>query len=64
MVEGFEHFVNMWKEQTKDVKIRKEFSHLLFLVVCPDKVKDWDFSMEKQCQTTTFMVSGGPKYRT
>ena len=60
MVEGFEHFVNMWKEQTKDVKIRKEFSHLLFLVVCPDKLKDWDFSIEKQCQTTTLMVSGGP----
>ena len=59
MVEGFEHFVNMWKEQTKDVKIRKEFSHLLFLVVCPNKIV-WDFSVEKQCQTTTFMVSGGP----
>tara|TARA_B100001250_G_scaffold411103_1_gene438974 strand:+ start:993 stop:2309 length:1317 start_codon:yes stop_codon:yes gene_type:complete len=59
MVEGFEHFVNMWKEQTKDVKIRKEFSHLLFLVVCPNKI-EWDFSVEKQCQTTTFMVSGGP----
>ena len=59
MVEGFEHFVNMWKKQTKDVKIRKEFSHLLFLVVCPNKIV-WDFSVEKQCQTTTFMVSGGP----
>lgn len=59
MVDGFEHFVNMWKGQTKGVKIRKEFEHLLFLIVCPDKIKDWDFSMEKQCQTTTFMVSGG-----
>ena len=59
MVEGFEHFVNMLKKQTKDVKIRKEFSHLLFLVVCPNKIV-WDFSVEKQCQTTTFMVSGGP----
>jgi len=59
VVEGFEHFVNMWKKQTKDVKIRKEFSHLLFLVVCPNKIV-WDFSVEKQCQTTTFMVSGGP----
>ena len=58
MVEGFEHFVNMWKKHTKDVKIRKEFSHLLFLVVCPNKI-EWDFSVEKQCQTTTFMVSGG-----
>ena len=59
MVEGFEHFVNMWKEQTEDVKVRKEYSHLLFLVVCPDKL-EWDFSVEKQCQTTTFNVSGGP----
>ena len=58
MVEGFEHFVNMWKEQTKGVKIRKEFEHLLFLIVCPDKL-EWNFSIEKQCQTTTFMVSGG-----
>ena len=59
MVKEFDNFVSLWKEQTKDVKIRKEFSHLLFLVVCPNKIV-WDFSVEKQCQTTTFMVSGGP----
>ena len=59
MVKEFDNFVSLWKEQTKDVKIRKEFSHLLFLVVCPNKI-EWDFSVEKQCQTTTFMVSGGP----
>ena len=31
---------------------------MLFLVVYPDKLK-WDFGIEKQTQTTTFMVSGG-----
>ena len=59
MVDCFDDFVSLWKEQTKDIKIRKEHSHLLFLVVWPSKV-EWDFSVEKQCQTTTFMVSGGP----
>ncbi len=59
MVKEFDDFVSLWKEQTKDIKIRKEHSHLLFLVVWPSKV-EWDFSVEKQCQTTTFMVSGGP----
>ena len=59
MVKEFDAFVSLWKEQTAGVKIREEYSHLLFLVVCPDKV-EWDFSVEKQCQTTTLMVSGGP----
>ena len=59
MVKEFDTFVSLWKEQTAGVKIREEYSHLLFLVVCPDKV-EWDFSVEKQCQTTTLMVSGGP----
>ena len=56
MVDCFDDFVSLWKEQTKDIKIRKEHSHLLFLVVWPSKV-EWDFSVEKQCQTTTFMDS-------
>ena len=56
---GFEHFVDMWKEQTEGVKVRKGYEHLLFLVVCPDEL-EWNFSVEKQCQTTTLMVSGGP----
>ena len=59
MVKEFDEFVSVWKEQTKKVKIRKEFSDFLFLVVCPDKL-EWNFSIEKQCQTTTIMVSGGP----
>jgi hypothetical protein len=56
---NFEKFVGTWKEQTKDVKVRKEYTNFLFLVVCPDDL-EWNFSIEKQCQTTTFMVSGGP----
>ena len=56
MVEGFEKFVSLWKSETKDIKIKNP--DLLFLVVYPDKL-EWEFSIEKQCQTTTLMVSGG-----
>ena len=55
---SFDEFVSLWKEETKDIKIKKEISHMLFLVVYPDKLK-WDFGIEKQTQTTTLMVSGG-----
>ena len=58
-MKNFEEFVSLWKSETKDLKPRKEYSHLLFLVVCPDNI-EWSFSVEKQCQTTTLMVSGGP----
>jgi len=56
MNKNFDKFVDTWNEQITDIKVREK--HLLFLVVCPDKL-EWDFSIEKQCQTTTFMVSGG-----
>ena len=59
MNNNFEKFVRTWKTETKDLKLRNEYSHLLFLVVCPDNI-EWSFSVEKQCQTTTLMVSGGP----
>ena len=59
---NFDEFVSLWKEETKSIKItgrpKKETSHMLFLVVYPDKLK-WDFGIEKQTQTTTLMVSGG-----
>ena len=55
---SFDEFVSLWKEETKDIIIKKETSHMLFLVVYPDKLK-WDFGIEKQTQTTTFMTSGG-----
>ena len=55
-MKNFEEFVKLWKSETKDIKIKNP--NLLFLVVYPDKLK-WSFAIEKQTQTTTFMVSGG-----
>ena len=53
---SFDEFVKLWKSETKDIKI--ENPDLLFLVVYPDKL-EWDFSIEKQVQTTALHVSGG-----
>ena len=55
---NFDEFVSLWKEETKSIKINELQTHMLFLVVYPDKLK-WDFGIEKQTQTTTLMVSGG-----
>jgi len=55
-MKNFEEFVSLWKLETKNVKIKKP--NFLFLVVYPDNL-EWDFGIEKQTQTTTFMVSGG-----
>lgn len=55
---NFDEFVSLWEEETKNKKINKQQAHMLFLVVCPDKLK-WDFGIEKQTQTTTLMMSGG-----
>ena len=55
---NFDEFVALWENETKNKKTYKRFKHMLFLVVYPDKLK-WDFGIEKQTQTTTFMVSGG-----
>ena len=57
-MKNFDEFVSLWEKETKSVKIKKDFKHMLFLVVYPDKLK-WDFGIEKQTQTTTLMVSGG-----
>ena len=54
----FDQFISLWKEETESIKIKKIYEHMLFLVVCPDKLK-WDFGIEKQIQTTTLMMSGG-----
>ena len=51
---SFDEFVELWKSETKDIKIKNP--DLLFLVVYPDKL-EWNFSVEKQCQTTVLMVS-------
>jgi len=55
---NFDEFVSLWEKETKNIKIKKDFKHMLFLIVYPDKLK-WDFGIEKQTQTTTFMVTGG-----
>jgi hypothetical protein len=57
-MKSFDEFVTLWMLETQNKKIQKKVKHLLFLVVYPDKLK-WDFGIEKQTQTTTFMVSGG-----
>ena len=55
-MKSFEEFVQLWKSETKDIKIKNP--DLLFLVVYPDKL-EWNFAIEKQTHTTTLMVSGG-----
>ena len=62
---NFNEFVSLWKAETIDIKIKNlkkwagpDADKLLYLVVYPDTV-DWSFSIEKQTQTTTLMVSGG-----
>ena len=32
---SFDEFVTLWENETKNVKIKKEFNHMLFLVVYP-----------------------------
>ena len=56
MNSSFEEFVSLWNKDTP--KYKKNLKHLLFLVTYPDNLK-WDFSVEKQTQTTTLMLSGG-----
>ena len=56
MISNFEEFVLLWNNDS--VKYKKKLKHLLFLVTYPDNLK-WDFSIEKQTQTTTLMLSGG-----
>ncbi len=47
---SFDEWVKLFKKE--NAKIKKDFAHLLFLVVYPDNLK-WDFGVEKQTQTTT-----------
>jgi hypothetical protein len=62
ILKDFDEFVSLWENETNNKKIKKDFEHMLFLVVYPDKLK-WDFGIEKQTQTTTFMVTGGAYWR-
>ncbi len=55
MIKNFDEFVDLWKTGSKNIRIK--YPDLLFLVVYPDDLV-WDFSVEKQTQTTALMVSG------
>tara|TARA_Y100000310_G_scaffold343860_1_gene453537 strand:+ start:479 stop:1780 length:1302 start_codon:yes stop_codon:yes gene_type:complete len=63
-MENFKEFVSLWKSETKNIPTRNLTQllirnyKLLYLVVYPDNL-EWNFSVEKQTQTTTLMVSGG-----
>ena len=56
-MKNFIEFREAWIN-IRQYRARKETSNLLFVVVYPDKLK-WNFSIEKQTQTTTMAVSGG-----
>ena len=56
-MKNFIEFREVWIAN-EDSWVRKETSNLLFVVVYPDKLK-WNFSIEKQMQTTCLSVSGG-----
>lgn len=65
MMESFEDTKNLWLEHTANIKIKKGFEHLVFIIVYPNKkaapyvTLQWDFAAEKQLQTTLLQTSGG-----
>ena len=56
-MKDFDEWVSLWNSQPK--RINPLLKDYIFIVVYPDKLK-WDFGVEKQTQTTTMHVSGGP----
>ena len=64
-MKNFEDAKNLWLEHTDKIKTKKEFEHLIFIVVYPNKkaapyvTLQWDFAAEKQLQTTLLQTSGG-----
>ena len=64
-MESFEDTKNLWLEHTANIKIKKGFEHLVFIIVYPNKkaapyvTLQWDFAAEKQLQTTLLQTSGG-----
>ena len=55
-MDSFDEFKHLWtNNQTRN---RIKYSHLIFIVVYPDKL-EWDFGVEKQTQTTCLQISGG-----
>ena len=65
MMESFEDTKNLWLEHTANIKTKKGFEHLVFIIVYPNKkaapyvTLQWDFAAEKQLQTTLLQTSGG-----
>ena len=57
-MKNFDQFRALWYEKTRHIKIKKETKDYVFVVVYPDKL-EWDFSVEKQTQTTCVQTSGG-----
>jgi hypothetical protein len=57
-MDSYEHFKQVWEEQTAQIKPAKKLNHLVFIVVHPDKMK-WDYALEKQLQMTVLQTSGG-----
>jgi hypothetical protein len=64
-MKNFEDAKNLWLEHTDKIKTKKEFEHLVFIIVYPNKkaapyvTLQWDFAAEKQLQTTLLQTSGG-----
>ena len=64
-MKNFEDTKNLWLEHRDSIKIKKEFKHLIFIVVYPNKkaapyvTLQWDFAAEKQLHTTLLQTSGG-----
>ena len=64
-MESFEDTKNLWLEHTANIKTKKGFEHLVFIIVYPNKkaapyvTLQWDFAAEKQLHTTLLQTSGG-----
>ena len=64
-MKNFEDTKNLWLKHTANIKTKKGFEHLIFIVVYPNKkaapyvTLQWDFAAEKQLQTTLLQTSGG-----
>jgi|TARA_B110000858_G_scaffold192450_1_gene243213 hypothetical protein len=64
-MKSFKEVKNFWLEHTEKIKPKKGLENLVFIIVYPNKKSppyvtfQWDFSMEKQLQTTLTQTSGG-----
>ena len=65
IMKSFEDFKSLWLKHTNNIKPKKGFEHLVFIIVYPNKkappyvTLQWDFAAEKQLQTTLLQTSGG-----